>query len=532
MHLPWFTIGCMPFLRFAWILLCSGLLAACSLPPLQGRSVSVAIEASTAAHAPLGLLSSQLQQQAAPPAAHSGIYPLDDPTEAFNTRLQLLHNAQHSLDVQYYIWRKDHSGQRLLLALLQAADRGVRVRLLLDDAGTQGLDPMLQALEAHPNIEVRLFNPFVWRWPKVLSYLWDFQRLNRRMHNKSLTADNHISIVGGRNIGDEYFGTAQHNAHFADLDLLALGPVVQAISNDFDRYWASLSSYPLARIVRQPHSLSLQQLREQQAQQPITTTPTPLLNEKTLLWASAHLISDDPAKALGTATQQALIGPQLSQALGQPMHTVDLISPYFVPTTAGVQALTQLQQSGVRVRVLTNSLAATDVGIVHAGYARHRPALLQAGIALYELRGQGQSGLRRQRPLRQRLQQRWRLASSGASLHAKTFAVDGQRAFVGSLNFDPRSLLLNTEMGLVIESPALAQQISATFDEEVPWHAYQVELDGTGQLQWRSRLNQPRSRQDHTPPITEQLERQEPNSRWWQRWGIRLLQQLPIEPLL
>ncbi|MBN9407350.1 MAG: phospholipase D family protein, partial [Burkholderiales bacterium] len=226
-------------------LLAGLLLAGCSLPPLAGRSTSAALELPAARDTQLGrALGPEL-------AAHpglSGIHALDHPHDAFAARVLLARAAERTLDVQYYIWRGDTTGTLLLAELLAAAERGVRVRLLLDDLGTAGLDGPLAAMNGHPRIEVRLFNPFAWRSPKPLGYLADLRRANRRMHNKSFTVDNQASIVGGRNVGDEYFG-ATSGVLFADLDVLAVGPVVQDVSDDFDRYWASASAYPAERIL-------------------------------------------------------------------------------------------------------------------------------------------------------------------------------------------------------------------------------------------------------------------------------------------
>lgn len=522
----------MHVLRFCSAALLGAALGGCALPSLEGRSHSQAITASTSAHTPLGQTASGLRQLAQAPEDITAITALDHPREAFAARHFLIRQASQTLDVQYYIWRPDTSGLMLLGDLLDAADRGVRVRLLLDDAGIAGMDSLLHTLNTHPKIEVRLFNPFVLRWPKVLGYVFDFQRTNRRMHNKSLTADNQASIVGGRNIGNEYFGNPQ-GVLFADLDVLAWGPVVQDISHDFDRYWASASAYPIERIVTHPYALDWPTLRAHiataqasaegqgyQAAAANSRLPEHLqTNDEAILWASAHLVSDDPAKVLGQARKQGLIGAQLARAIGQPSVSVDLISPYFVPTQAGLNALAQLRSQGIRIRVLTNALEATDVSIVHAGYARYRPPLLEMGVELYELQRQAPRQLPRQ--LHERIKRNWLLASSGSSLHAKTFAIDGQRAFVGSFNFDPRSMLLNTEMGLMIESPALAEQISQAFEQEIPWRSYRLSLDAQGQLQWEA------------PPLGSGIiYHSEPNTGWFKRWGLRLLELLPLEPLL
>lgn len=482
-------------------LMLSFLLSGCSLPPPHGRSASQALDATETTSTPLGQGVQVLRQQAGATPNLTGFYPIRDAHEAFAARALLARGAQRSLDVQYYIWRSDTTGNLLAHELVLAADRGVRVRLLLDDGGTAGLDDTLLALDSHPLIEVRLFNPFVLRWPKPLGYATDFFRLNRRMHNKSFTADSQASIVGGRNVGNEYFG-ATDGVLFTDLDLLTVGAVVQDISSDFDRYWASQSAYPVEHIITRPATLSLDDLRTQGAallqstqardyREAIAQTPFIqhlLQAQLPLEWVPARLVSDDPAKALGKVRGRALIGAQIARALGDPEHALDVVSPYFIPTNEGVAALAALRSQGVRVRVLTNSVQATDVVVVHAGYAKYRKPLLRHGVELFELRQlaptEGQDSGRPHVAASP-------LGSSGSSLHAKTMAVDGKRVFVGSFNFDPRSAALNTEMGIVVDSPVLAAQVQQAFATQIPAMAYRVEADAQGHLRWHSGVGNP-----------------------------------------
>ncbi|MHA7598374.1 phospholipase D-like domain-containing protein [Alicycliphilus sp. T452] len=507
-------------------LLAGLLLAGCSLPSPAGRSASAALDLPAARGTQLGRA---LGPSVSAHPGLSGIHTLSHPHDAFVARVLLARAAERTLDVQYYIWRGDTTGTLLLAELLAAAERGVRVRLLLDDVGTAGLDAPLAALDAHPGIEVRLFNPFTWRSPKALGYLASPRRANRRMHNKSFTADNQASIVGGRNVGDEYFG-ATSGVLFADLDVLAVGPVAQDVSHDFDRYWASASAHPAHRILPavDPQALAdladraLALLHSPQAQDYAraiadSDLARQLLERRLPLhWARVQMLSDDPAKGLGRTQRSGLLLPQLGAALGTPQRSVDLVSPYFVPTAAGVQAFAQLQQAGVRVRVLTNAFEATDVPAVHAGYAKHRKSLLAQGTTLYEMRSLvPEYAAEKGRPLLQRL------GNSGSSLHAKTFAVDGERVFVGSLNFDPRSALLNTELGFLIHSPALARQIAQAFEHQIPLQSYRVALDEDGRLQWRSGAGDP-------APVHAT----EPHTTWWSRSLVWLLTRLPIEWLL
>ena len=372
---------------------------------------------------------------------------------------------------------------------------------------------------------MRLVNPLPLRgWLKPLGYVTDFRRAQRRMHNKSFSADGQASIVGGRNVGNEYCG-ATDSVVFADLDVLAIGPAVLAIEQDFDRYWNHGAAYPVApgslEGLRRSGQALVQSPAARDYRQALEATPFVqhlLQAQLPMDWSVAHLVSDPPEKIQGQAPSTALIGEQLRRAIGTPTQSLDLVSPYFVPTAAGVQAFAQLGAQGLRVRILTNALEATDVAIVHSGYAKYRKPLLQAGIALYEKRGAPPDYAEDGDRLRLQLAS---LGSSGSSLHAKTFAVDGQRAFVGSFNFDPRSLQLNTEMGLMIESPRLAQQTSHSFDQTIPALAYRISLNAQGQLRWHSGVGDP-------APVYDT----EPQSSWHQRLSLWFLGLLPIEWLL
>jgi putative cardiolipin synthase len=492
------------------------------LPSLAQRTASTAFTDTGATR--LGAVIAPLAQ--AHPAL-TGIYPLAEGRDAFAARTLLAQHAERSLDLQYYIWRNDLTGVLMLDALRAAAARGVRVRLLLDDNNTAGLDPTLAALDRDPNIEVRLFNPFPMRAWRGLGYLTDFSRLNRRMHNKSFTADNQATIVGGRNIGDEYFGAAD-DVLFADLDVIAIGPAVQAVSQDFDRYWNSASAYPIGTLVdaaavgaTPPLAERAAALRREPAAQAylqaVRTLPfvEQLAQRRLPLeWGTARLVSDDPAKVRGEGTAQARVGVRLRALLGEPQRQLDLVSPYFVPGKASTAELAAIAGRGVAVRVLTNSLEATDVAAVHAGYAKWRRELLQAGVTVYELRREGAQP----QPEPER---GGRFGSSSSSLHAKTFAVDRQRIFVGSFNVDPRSLELNTEMGLVIDSPTLAAALDTRLSQSTPAHAYQVRIEPDGKMVWIERTGQGVVRHDS-----------EPGTGFWKRAGVRILSWLPIDWLL
>lgn len=490
------------------------------LPSLKGRTVSTAV--TDTAETALGRAVVPLVE--AHPAL-AGVFPLRDARDAFAARMRLAERAQRTLDVQYYIWRADLTGTLLFQALHSAADRGVRVRLLLDDNNTVGLDPILAALDAHPNIEVRLFNPFVIRKPRI-GYLTDFFRANRRMHNKSFTADNQATIIGGRNVGDEYFG-ATDGVLFVDLDVLAIGPVVRAVSDDFDRYWKSASSYPVNRLLRPVTAKQLDHLtvaakRVEAAPEAVAyvnaVRDSPFMQQfmaKRLPfeWATTQMVSDDPAKGLGRADPDQFFPQRLKEIVGEPKSELELVSAYFVPTKSGVESLVSFAKNGVKVEVLTNALESTDVPAVHAGYAKHRRELLKGGVQLYELPRAATSDLKG------RHVGIW--GSSGSSLHAKTFAVDGARIFVGSFNFDPRSARLNTELGFVIDSPVLAQDVERTFATRVPEDAYEVHLSDNGQLYWTAH------QEDRVVRYNT-----EPGTSFWLRAYVWFLSLLSIDSLL
>jgi putative cardiolipin synthase len=531
-----------------------GASACATLPPLDGRTESNALvaPAGTPLHDALAPLT------AAHPGS-TGILPLGDGRAAFVARAVLAEAAQHSLDVQYYIWHADVSGRLLFEALRQAADRGVRVRLLLDDNNTGGMDPLLAALDAHPNVEVRLFNPFPNRSSRYLGYLTDFGRLNRRMHNKSFTADGVVTIVGGRNIGDEYFA-AGDGIGFLDLDVVAIGAVVPAVAKSFDDYWHSRSAYPADRLlpavapadvaavearsraaIESPEAMAyVESLRETQFALRALQGATPWE------WTTAHLVVDDPAKGLAQAQRKDYLMSSLEHVVGPARREVHVVSPYFVPMKQGVDAFTALEERGVQVKILTNSLEATDVAAVHAGYAKRRRALLDGGVELYELKRSAAA-----MPVTGPVQQRMFSgsgggstggsgggsgaaggegaaggsaagSSGGASLHAKTFAVDRERVFVGSFNFDPRSAALNTEMGLVLESPTLANRLADAFEQGIPEASYEVRRapDGRG-LQWVERDDG-----------GETVHETEPGTTGFQRAAVGTMALLPIDWLL
>lgn len=461
------------------------------------------------------------------PSSRAGVHLLPHGDESFGLRAASAEQAQHTLDLQYYIVADDAAATLLLARALRAADRGVRVRLLVDDVGTADADHLLESLDAHALIEVRLYNPFSQRragwFARALEYLGHSDRLGQRMHHKLWVVDNALAIVGGRNLGDAYFAFDRER-QFADLDALVVGPLVRQLSQGFDGYWNSDAARSLRRD-RSPEAeaqglsraRSVLQQRERQfresayAQSLRAAGLGSALHEGRIdLVAARGTVVDgrpplpepvaaagagDPANA-GVGGPAARVVADATGAAGeggvapQPGPLIELlrsvvavtrrelllVSPYFVPGDRGVEAICALQARGVRVRVLTNSLASTDVPVVHAGYARKRPALLACGVELFELKP-GPKGERRG-------------LSSGASLHAKAVVADRQVAILGSMNLDPRSRRVNTEIALRLDSAELGAQLGALFDEAVrPESVYRPVLEAGGdepRLHWLS----------------------------------------------
>lgn len=524
------------------------LLAACqTLPSLDNRTIDVHFAAnnpSTLSYANAPLIAQHPNL--------SGIYPLDDGREALVARRALIRAAEHSLDLQYYIWHNDTSGQLLFHELVNAARRGVRVRLLLDDNNTKGMDPVLHVLNKEPNIEIRIFNPFADRHVRFLGYLTDFARLNRRMHNKSITADNQVTILGGRNIGDEYFDIGK-GMLFVDLDVMAIGPIVNQVSDNFDLYWNSPSSYPLGSIIHRKRNKlhadmpvfkrkTYNYLRAESYDQAyIKDNFESRLTNGTLdyQWVHLTLVSDDPAKALPNPQNRKQKNPdtnlmlaantpkkpiikykntsltlnQLAASVVEPKKDLLVITPYFVPTKTGLDYLIKLRREGVNIKILTNSLSATDVPIVHSGYINYRVPLLQNGVELYELKKQGVLKNKKEHSFS---------GGSQSSLHAKTFTIDGNQLYIGSLNFDPRSSRLNTEMGVVIQSTEMAQYMDKAINDALPYVSYQVKIAEDGKLEWIKTDENNQTK----------VYRKEPDTTRWQRIWVKILSILPIEGML
>ena len=464
-------------------------------------------------------------------SSDSGMLLLPHGLDAFVARATLSNVAMQSIDVQYYLWHDDLVGLSLLALLKQAADRGVRVRMLLDDIDLKDKDKHLAALNHHPSIEIRVFNPFSRRTNRGAQYVTRLGSVTRRMHNKSFTVDNQATIIGGRNIGNEYF-EADPNVAFGDLDALAIGPVVAEISNAFDAYWNSELSYPVHSLVKNPASqedesdvsnyLDQFLVENDGSVYALALKESPFIdqfldNKLPFEWGSAQVIVDHPEKISSKRTQVDLqLSGAVSEVLSQAENELIIFSPYFIPGVDGSRGLIDLAQQGVKVRVVTNSLASNNHRIVHAKYANYRKRLLEAGIDLYEIRAEAEL-TDIDTPFG---------GSKETVLHAKSFVVDREKVFIGSLNFDPRSFVENTEIGVVFSSEEIASEIGQWFDENILQVSYHVSLEssknGTGRLVW----------QETEPTGNQKTFHREPDTTWWTRFKVKLMSFLPVESQL
>jgi putative cardiolipin synthase len=511
-------------------------LAGCAvLPELPARAPSAALPPSP--DTPLARI---VAASTADPE-QSGFRLMPTGQYALQARLELARRAQRSLDVQYYQIHDDRTGRYLLRTVRDAAERGVRVRLLIDDLYTGGEDPLLLGLDAHPNVEVRLFNPFAgWRRNLLTRFagsLHDFSRVNRRMHNKLFIADGVMAVAGGRNIADEYFMSSE-GANFVDLDTFVIGGILPRLSNIFDEYWNSARAYPLTTIIRSadtPEMLreTFERLTGEDTTPPPEPPPPndvlgygPIANELEagklgLVWADAQAYADSPDKAIGRVSSYGAVPIadvdsvryNVIELIRRARRDVVLTSPYLVPGRDGLEVLSDRRQRGVGFTLVTNSLAATDEPVVHTGYRRYRPQMLALGMELYEL-----SPMRVSRSLRL-----GRFSRSIGRLHAKSAVIDREKVFIGSMNFDPRSDRHNTEMGLFIESPVLAQQVLKLVEVIKSQGAYRVRLADDGKtLQWTTLAGAGQA----------EVQVEEPETDFWSRIMLEVLSVLIPEDWL
>lgn len=457
----------------------------------------------------------------------SGAAFLQDPLLAFDARAQTARAAERSIDIQYYLWHHDITGRLLQNELYAAAERGVRVRLLLDDMSKQGRDQELLALDKHPNIEIRLFNPGRNRTSTIRRAIeigLRFFSFNRRMHNKAWIADNRVALVGGRNVGDEYFGANTHG-NFRDTDLMLFGPAVEQASQIFDEFWNADEVMPIGALYQKGTRWSDDKFASKRQAWQIQAAATPwgqeLSHNKPLVdyftegnikihWSDKiKVISDPPVKAAPVSRKRRQAGWMVYD-LNALLYSAEkenwIISPYFVPGNSGSVLLSGQVMRGMKVRVLTNSLAANNVPMVHAGYSKYRKPLLEHGVELYELKPSFKDTKRE-------------IINTGrASLHSKAILVDNYKGFVGSFNLDPRSEQLNTEMGVIFEHEGLAEELKNFFVESTNKDtSWKLGLDNNGHLQWHG---------------AQQVHNDEPDASFGLKLFVRLLAWLPIESQL
>lgn len=460
----------------------------------------------------------------------SGYLLLVNGLDAFVARVLLAQQAERSIDTQYYMIHNDVVGHLFVDQLIKAAGRGVRVRLLVDDIDQEGRDFGAAVLDRLPNIDVRIFNPFARNTGRTLQYLTGFGKQTRRAHNKSFTVDNQATILGGRNIGDAYF-EADPDMAFLDLEVVAVGPVAGQVSASFDHYWNSALSYPISALVENPPTYSesgrLKQAfddfiaRQADSEYVQHLRGSDIANrirqdQLSYHWGAGAVVADDPEKLTHDTTETKYrLSEQLAPYMAAIRQELIIFSPYFVPGKPGVAFFKQLRDRGVQVKILTNSLASTDVGIVHAGYARYRKSLLRMGVELYELN----RNLSREE---HKVLKEGRVGHSKSSLHAKCFVLDREAAFIGSLNLDPRSVIQNTEIGVVLKSPPIAGHIADGFDRHINEVAFRLELqktqNGAERLLWHGLVDGEQQTFTH-----------EPYTGFWKRFGIAFMRIMPIE---
>jgi putative cardiolipin synthase len=457
----------------------------------------------------------------------SGVILLGNGRDAFVGRALLASLSERTIDVQYYMYHQDTVGRLLIDQLIKAADRGVRVRMLIDDIYGSEADDVWTAQDAHPKIEVRLFNPFARGASKNLQWITRFRNVNYRMHSKSFTVDNQATIVGGRNIGDEYFD-ANPNLAFADLDLLAVGPVVPEVSKAFDQYWNSTWAYPASTLTKPVPSEQLNDLRVRMDafhRNEAATAYIDALKNSDLAnalrdgsahfkWAGAKVIHDSSDKKVRDENWKAeLLISQLWPYMQKATEELIIVSPYFVPGKNGANALCELSKKGVKVRILTNSLASNDVAAVHAGYAKYRRQLLKAGVMLYELDEEVKKSVKKKFT--------WLPGLSKSSLHAKTMVIDGKAMFVGSMNLDQRSLNINNEIGILFLNPEIAGSSAEAFDQNIMNVAFRLELNDDESIHWHLKQDDGEITYDKEPYVS-----------FWKKFGVWFIGILPVESLL
>jgi len=430
--------------------------------------------------------------------------------QAYIYRSQLAEMAEESIDAQYYIWHDDVTGKLLAARMIEAANRGVRVRLLLDDVGSGSSEKMLAVMNAHPNIDVRIYNPvrpgMRFGIRKLLSFIFEFSRLNQRMHNKTYTVDGSIAIAGGRNIGDEYFDHHPEE-NFIDLDLMVIGENVPEIANSFDDYWNSPAALPLSVLKSKPADSELKQteMLTQLKNPSYQTYPWLIQNDdmnlpvneiiSSMTWGNSDFVYDQPlqdGKAVN-GNEAGLVWQRLSEELQQAENDVMVESAYFIVLDKSMKGIKQLRDSGVNISVLTNSLVTNDLWLIHSGYSTTREGLLLNGVRLYELRPDAAS-------CNTFITEDRLCEKAKVSLHAKSAVIDQERVYIGSFNLNPRSAYLNSEMAFIINSKALAQAVTDIIEIQMqPENSWTVSLDEHNEMQWTSQFKNETQTYSHDP---------------------------------
>ena len=454
----------------------------------------------------------------------NGFYSLSKGTDAFGARLALMGRAERSIDAQYFLMKPDYAGLVFTDKLMEAADRGVRVRLLLDDVFTTVDDSYFSFMNDHPNIEVRIFNPISRKGLYLLNYVGHFSLANRRMHNKSFIVDSQAAIVGGRNIAVEYF-QLETTGEFIDFDMLAAGPIVRDISNSFDTYWNNELAVPIEALSGKPDQELLEQdekairLLMEKAGNSIYADAinSSLMNQFSAdeldpYMAKARMIVDDPSKLRAEISDEhQIVATEIAEVLNEAKQEIFIFTPYFIPGKSGIEFIRRLRDKGVRIVLLTNSLASNNHTAVHSAYSSYRKDLLKAGVELWEARANASVIT---------VESDSTTLTTPLTLHTKGILIDRKLVFVGSLNLDPRSIDINTEMGLLIESEPLVSEMTDHVMARIPRIAYRLQLDDNGNISWHANIDG-----------RDVVETTEPLTSWWRRFSAWFLKIAPEQQL-
>ncbi len=464
-------------------------------------------------------------------SAPSGLLVIDTGEESLKARLCMIQTARHTLDLQYYAIHDDITSNLLIEAVVKAAERGVRVRLLIDDISIGKARRSLSILDMMHNIEVRIFNPISKTYQsslaRFISFFANFDRATKRMHNKVLIADSETGITGGRNLGDEYFD-AHADVAFKDIDIMAIGPVIKDMEQNFEEFWNDKNAHPIGELYKMKKSMQIilqlkhklrknlkTEIRSKKKREEFYAACTGYLEsaDSRLIWANADFIADKPHKIDGEVENASEPIQEILSLIEHAEEEFLIVSPYFVPQAKEMAWLKSLKKQGIKVRIVTNSLASTDVVAVHTGYVRRRMEILENGIELYEMKANDKKP-------RQRLL--GRKTPSNASLHAKVYVVDRKAAVIGSLNFDPRSQNLNTEVALTVYNEDIARQLHDLYEKVTsPESSYRLLLENTDigpRIVWITHEDGKKS-----------VHSVEPEANLWRRVQVLLMGFLPIE---